>query len=54
MDEVKTSYAGLDKVEEIKPNVFADILSGDNDTRKKINEVIKVVNCMVDILNDSL
>ena len=48
------SYSGLDRLEEIKPNFVADILSGDPETRAKVKEVIKIVNRMVDILNGGL
>ena len=53
-ETIETSYVGLNKITEIKPCLFADIMSGDNESRQKINELIKVVNRIVDVLNGQL
>jgi len=50
----KLSYEGLEKVEELKPNFYSDILAGDPETREKVNDLIRVVNVLVELKNGEI
>jgi hypothetical protein len=47
----KVAYEGLDKINELKKSYIADMMSPDPETREKVNEIIRKVNLIIDILN---
>ena len=53
-DTNKVAYEGLNKINELKLNFIVDIMSGENEVRDKVNELIRKFNLMVDILNGQI
>ena len=51
----KVYYDGLEKVKQLAQHIeIDDCFSDDYETKKKLNEVIRAVNLIIDILNDRL
>lgn len=54
VESTKITYSELDKIQELEQDIIADISMGDRNIQQKVNEIIKVVNHMIDILNGKL